>query len=101
MSWTEQLAGQSGNYAPIIQSLTPHDGEVLQELIGLLSDHATALNTTLLDYVNRGICVGLGDLGELPALATLKALGLIITKDFVHIGLTPLGLGFFNTMTAP
>lgn len=99
--WTEQLAGQPGNYAPIIQSLTPHDGAVLQELIELLSDHATALNTTLLDYVNRGVCVGLGELGDLPALATLKALGLILTSDFVHISLTPLGLGFFNAMTAP
>ena len=98
MSWTDSLLGQPGNYAPIIQSLTPHDGAVLEMLIVLLSDHSTQAGQTLEGYVMQGVCVGLGDLGELPALATLKAVGLIATTDFVHIGLTPLGLGFYQSV---
>lgn len=96
--WTDSLLGQSGNYAPIIQSLTPHDGQVLETLIELLSDHATQAGQTLESYAMTGVCVGLGNLGELPALATLKALGLIMTDDFVHIGLTYLGLGFYQSV---
>jgi hypothetical protein len=98
MTWTDSLLGQPGNYAPIIQSLTPHDGQVLEMLVGLLSGHATQTQQTLEGYAMQGVCVGLGDLGELPSLATLKAIGLIVTADFVHIGLTPLGLGFLQTM---
>ena len=97
-NWTDSLLGQPGNYAPIIQSLTPHDGQVLETLIGLLSDHATQTGQTLDGYAMQGVCVGLGDMGELPALATLKAVGLIVTEDFVHIGLTYLGLGFYQSV---
>lgn len=98
MVWTDSLLGQPGNYAPIIQSVTSHDGQVLEMLIGLLSDHATRAGQTLEGYVMQGLRVGLGDLGELPALATLKAVGLIMTDDFVHIGLTYLGLGFYQSV---
>lgn len=98
--WTDLLLGQPGNYAPIIQSLTPHDGQVLEMLIGLLSDHATQAGQSVESYAMQGICVGLGDLGELPSLATLKAVGLITTTDYIHIGITPLCLGFLVSVGA-
>jgi hypothetical protein len=100
-SWTQQLTAQPGNYAPILQTLTPGDGECLQALYDQLEDHATVTGNTLLGYVQQGICVAIeqdGVIINLPSIATLKAVGVILTTDNVHLGLTPLGYGFMQTM---
>jgi hypothetical protein len=100
-TWVEQLTAQPGNYAPILQTLTPGDGECLQAIYDLLEDHATTTGNTLLGYVQQGICVAFEQDGvviNLPSIATLKAVGVILTTDNVHIGLTPLGYGFMQTM---
>jgi hypothetical protein len=101
--WTSQLTAQPGNYAPILQTLTPGDGECLQAIYDALEDHATITGNTLMDYVQQGICVALeqdGVIINLPSIATLKAVGVILTTDNVHLGLTPLGYGFMQTMLA-
>ena len=100
-NWTSQLTAQSGDYTPILSTITQTDGECLQAIYDALTDHATVTNRTLLDYVNGGICVALdidGTIINIPSIATLKAVGIILTTDNVHIGLTPLGYGFMQTM---
>jgi hypothetical protein len=107
-TWTSQLTATSGDYTPILQTITPDDGECLQSVFDTLQDYATATNTSLLDYITKGICVALSEQIEdenipikLENLATLKAVGLIITTDYVHIGLTPLAYGFLNSVNTP
>ena len=99
--WTQQLTAQLGNYQPILQTITQADGECLQAIYEQLLNHATVTNNTLINYVINGICVALeqdGIIINLPSIATLKAVGVILTADNVHIGLTPLGYGFLETM---
>jgi hypothetical protein len=102
-TWIQQLTAQPGNYQPILQTLTPGDGECLQAIYDQLEDHATITGNTLLSYVQQSICVALEQDGvtiNLPSIATLKAVGVILTTDNVHLGLTPLGYGFMQTMLA-
>ena len=102
-SWTSQLTATPGNYAPILQTLTPGDGDCLQAIYDQLEAHATITGNTLLDYVQQGICVAIeqdGVIINIPSIATLKAVGVILTTDNVHLGLTPLGYGFMQTMLA-
>jgi len=100
-TWTRQLTAQPGNYAPLLQTLTPGDGECLQAIYDQLIAHATATNQTLLDYVLSGVCVALeqdGVIINLASIATLKAVGVIITSDNIHLGLTVLGYGFMQSV---
>jgi hypothetical protein len=101
--WTQQLTAQLGNYQPILQTITQADGECLQTIYDQLEDHATITGNTLLDYVNQGICVAIEQDGvviNIPSIATLKTVGVILTSDNVHLGLTPLGLGFLEAMNS-
>lgn len=100
-TWTSQLTAQLGNYTPILSTITQVDGECLQSIYDTLVNHALDCNTTLLDYVNQGICVALNineTVIKTPFIATLKVIGIVLTNDNKHIGLTPLGYGFMQTM---
>ncbi|MFM1842732.1 MAG: hypothetical protein RLZZ490_1469 [Cyanobacteriota bacterium] len=100
-TWTSQLTAQPGNYAPLLQTLTPGDGECLQAIYDQLSAHATATNQTLLDYVLQGVCVAIeqdGMIINLPSIATLKAVGVITTPDNIHLGLSVVGYEFMQAM---
>ena len=100
-TWTSQLTAQPGDFTPILSTITPGDGECLQAIYDALTDHATATGNTLSDYVTRGICVGLEQDGVVintASVSTLKAVGVVLTNDSVHIGLTPLGYEFIQTM---
>lgn len=105
MSWTDQLTAQSGNYSLILTTLTPDDGLCLQAVYDTLNAHATAFNSTLMNYVLQGVCVNLQEQMDdannpikLPNLATLKALDLITTNDNIHIGLSLLGYEFLQSV---
>ncbi|MGA0201157.1 MAG: hypothetical protein ACO3NK_18930 [Prochlorotrichaceae cyanobacterium] len=100
-TWIQQLTATPGNYAAILQILTPGDGECLQSIYTQLEEHAVTTGSTLQDYVNQGICVSIeqdGSVINLPSIATLRAVGLLITTDNVHLGLTLLGYGFMQAM---
>ena len=100
-TWTSQLTATPGDFTPILSTINKADGECLQAIYDALTNHATVCNQTLLDYVNGGVCVALnidGTIINIPSIATLKAVGIILTTDNVHIGLTPLGYGFMQTM---
>jgi hypothetical protein len=102
-TWTSQLTATSGDYTPIIQTITSDDGECLQSIYDTLESHATSTGNTLTDYVQQSICVGLENdetIVNTPSIATLKATGVIVTNDNVHIGLTTLGYGFMEVMLA-
>lgn len=101
-TWTQQLSAQPGNYTPILSTITQGDGECLQAIYDKLSNHADTLYNSLYDYVVQGLCVAIDQDGVIinPAsISTLKAVGLIITSDNVHIGLTLLGYGFMQEMS--
>lgn len=103
-TWTSQLTAQSGVFTPILTTLTPDDGECLQAIYDALEAHATVTNQTLMDYVTNGICVALENnetVINTPSIVTLKAVGVILSSDGVHIGLTMLGYGFMQTMLSP
>lgn len=102
-TWTSQLTAQPGDFTPILSTITQGDGECLQAIYDALNNHATATGNTLPDYVTQGICVGLEQDGVVintASIATLKAVGVVLTTDGVHLGLTPLGFGFMQTMLA-
>jgi hypothetical protein len=102
-TWTSQLTATSGDYTPILQTITPDDGECLQAIYDALEDHAVTTGNTLIGYVQQGICVALENdetVINTPSIATLKATGVIATNDNVHIGLTTLGYGFMQAMLA-
>lgn len=100
-TWTSQLIVQSGNYTPILSTITQSDGECLQAIYDILTNHAITCNSTLLNYVNDGIRVEL-DIDEIvintPSIATLRAVGIVLTNDNKHIGLTLLGYRFMQAM---
>ncbi len=105
MSWTDQLQGQPANYAPIIQTLIPADGVALESIYTILLDHATVTGSSLEEYVIEERAVNFSEKLADPNtpinpanLATLKAVGVIISPDNVHIGPTILGLGFLTLM---
>lgn len=105
MSWTENLLGQPGNFAPIIQTLTPADGVALEAIVQLLSEHAFVSGKTLQDYVLEGTGVNFSEYfadSETPItlanIATLRAVGVISCPDNTHVGLTTLGAGFLAAM---
>ena len=101
-TWTQQLTAQPGDFTPILSTITQGDGECLQAIYDQLDNHATLTGNTLSDYVLRGICVAIeqdGVVVNTPSIATLKAVGIVLTTDNVHIGLTPLGYGFMQAMT--
>ncbi len=105
MSWTDRLQGQPANYAPIIQTLTPADGVALETIYNALLNHATITGSSLEQYAVEERAVNLSEeLADpntpvnLANLATLKAVDVIVTPDNVHVGITPLGLGFLQTM---
>ena len=103
-TWTSQLTATPGNFTPILSTITQGDGECLQAIYDALADHATVTGNTLSDYVTQGICVGLEQDGVVintASIATLKAVGVVLTNDGVHIGLTPLGYGFMQAMLTP
>jgi len=102
-TWTQQLTAQPGDFTPILSTITHEDGECLQAIYDALINHATVTGNTLSDYVAQGICVGLEQDGVVintASIATLKAVGVLLTTDGVHLGLTPLGFGFMQTMLA-
>lgn len=94
---------QAGDYSVITQAITADDAIAFSSIYGAIKVHAESSQKppnfeefyTLLDYIQGGVCVAL-DGYSLAAIATLKAVGLITTSDSVHIGLTPLGYGFYD-----
>jgi|GEM_PF-3484463 len=101
---TSLFTAQSGNYSVINQAITANDALIFGAVYQALSAHASVLRKpqseefyTILDYVQSGIQVNLSDENfNVDSIATLKAVGLIATSDNVHIGLTLLGLGFYQ-----
>lgn len=97
-TWTQQLTATSGDFTPILSTITQADGECLQAIYDSLKTHS---NDDLYSYVVDNVCVYIekdGIIVNLPSIGTLKAVGLIISNDNNHIGLTPLGYGFMQTM---
>ena len=100
-TWTSQLTAQLGDYTPILSTITQADGECLQAIYDALIDHAVLCNKTLSDYINNGTCIALdidGTVINMPSITTLKTVGIVLTTDYIHIGLTQLGYGFMQTM---
>lgn len=94
---TSLFTAQSGDYAPIIGTITANDALVLEAIIGTLNTHSQGQNLTLQDYIAQGICVNMEGF-NVASIATLKAVGVISTNDNIHIGLTPLGYGFYESI---
>lgn len=103
--WTDQLTAQPGNFAPILQTITQADGLCLQEIYDTITAHAENNGFLLWDYIVGGFCVSLQEQIEangavnLASIATLKAVGVIMSIDNVHIGITPLGYGFMESVS--
>lgn len=92
---TSLFLSQSGDYSVVTQAITADDAIAFGSIYEAIEAHAIAANKTLLDYIDKGVCVRL-DGYSIAAIATLKAVGLIQTSDNVHIGLTLLGYGFYQ-----
>ncbi len=91
------FTAQSGDYAPIINTITSDDALVFEAIINTLDTHSQGQNLTLQDYIAQGICVNMEGV-DIASIATLKAVGVIATTDNIHIGLTPLGYGFYQSV---
>jgi hypothetical protein len=103
---TALCTAQSGDYSAIAGIITLDDAIAFNAIYQALVDHALVSKKidsedayTITDYVQSRIEVNLSEEGlDIASISTLKAAGLIITNDSVHIGLTLLGLGFYDFM---
>lgn len=101
---TSLFTTQSGDYSVITKAITANDAIAFGTIYQLLNAHALISKKidsdkfyTILDYAESGIAVNFSDQNlAIAAIATLKAVGLIATNDNVHIGITLLGLGFYQ-----
>ena len=116
------FTAQSGDYTPIINTITRDDAIAFALIYNTLESHAqntkktqvqiqggvlitiTSENPyTILDYLNNGTAISFegqitsGNL-SIASIATLKAVGVIATADNIHIALTPLGYGFYQSI---
>lgn len=116
------FTAQSGDYAPIINTITRDDAIAFSLIYGTLESHAQntkkaqvqiqdGILTTIIsenpytiwDYLNNGTAISFegqitsGNL-SIASIATLKAVGVISTADNIHIALTPLGYGFYQSI---
>lgn len=87
----------SGAYELIVNTITSDDALVFEAIINTLDTHSQGQNLTLQDYIAQGICVNMEGV-DIASVATLKAVGVIATTDNIHIGLTPLGYGFYQSV---
>ena len=94
---TSLFTAQSGNYSVITQAITADDAIAFDAIYQAISEHAIATGNTLSDYINQGIGIALVGY-SIAAISTLKTVGVIETNDNVHIGLTPLGYGFYQSI---
>lgn len=94
---TSLFTSQSGDYSVVTTAITADDAIQFGIIYDAIAAHAIATESQLLDYISNTTCVNLSDL-DLPiaAISTLKAVGVIISNDGVHIGLTLLGYGFYQ-----
>jgi hypothetical protein len=91
------FSAQSGDYSIIKNTITYDDALQFCSIYEAISAHAIATQSQLLDYISNSTCVNLSDLSlPIVAISTLKAIGVIISNDGVHIGLTLLGYGFYQ-----
>lgn len=93
------FTAQSGNYTPITSAITADDAQVFVDIYTAIEAHATSTGETLQDYIAEGVCVNLG-IENIASIATLKTVGVIVSSDNIHIGLTPLGYGFYQFIQA-
>ena len=89
------FTAQSGDYSVITQAITADDALAFAAIYQAISEHAIATNNTLSNYINQCVCVALSGY-SVAAISTLKTVGVIQTNDNVHLGLTPLGYGFYQ-----
>ncbi len=54
ITWTQQLTATSGDFTPILSTITQADSECLQAIYDSLKTHS---NDNLYSYVINGICV--------------------------------------------
>ena len=92
---TSLFTAQAGDYSVIRQVITADDALAFEAIYQAISEHAIATSNTLSDYINQCVCVALTDY-SVAAISTLKTVGVIGTNDNIHIGLTPLGYGFYQ-----
>lgn len=100
-----QPLGIPGDFSAILSLLTPDNYTLFQAIYTYLENHAAATKRELSAYIS-GLEVDMrADLEadeslvtDDAALASLRSLGLILCSDNRHVGLTPLGYGFIQTM---
>lgn len=92
---------QSGDYSVIRDKITYNDALQFCSIYEAISTHVIATESQLLGYISNTTCINLSDLNlESASISTLKAVGVIISNDGVHIGLTLLGYGFYQFIQA-
>jgi hypothetical protein len=110
---------QAGDYTPIINTITSGDAQAFDAIYQALETHAsnsaktmtgasglpelTNQNHTIIDYIADNVRVSFAEQvasGAIAAtaIATLKAVGVILTDDSIHIGLSMLGYGFYQSI---
>ena len=92
---TSLFTAQAGDYSVITQAITADDALAFASMYQVISEHAISTGNTLNDYIMQGVCVALSGY-SIAAISTLKTVGIIQNNDNVHIGLTPLGYGFYQ-----
>lgn len=93
------ITGTSGDYSLIGKGITPDDAIIFVSIYEAIEAHAIAQEKTILEYVTQGVCVAIEGY-SIPAIGTLKAVGIIQSGDNVHIGITVLGYGFYQFIQA-
>ena len=92
---TSLFTAQAGDYGVIRQAITADDALAFAAIYQAINEHAIITGKTLADYISQCICIALTGY-SIAAISTLKTVGVIATTDNVHIGLTPLGYGFYQ-----
>ena len=101
---TSLFTAQSGDYSVIAESITVNDALTFDDIYQALISHASVSRKldsedfyTITDYVQSQVMVNLSEASfDIASIATLKAVGVIRTDDNIHIGLTLLGVGFYQ-----
>ena len=92
---TSLFTAQAGDYSVIRQVITADDALAFEAIYQSISEHAIATSNTLSNYISQCVCIALTGY-SVAAISTLKTVGVIETNDNIHIGLTPLGYGFYQ-----
>lgn len=94
---TSLFTAQAGDYSVIEKAITANDAIAFDAIYQAINAHAIANSNTLNNYITQGVCVALSGY-SLAAIATLKTVGIIETSDNIHIGITLLGYGFYQSI---